>query len=357
MITIRAATSPGEIRIAVFDDDIIQDLCLWRPGRPDGIDDVYRARITAHLPGMAGAFLSLPDRDGFLPDSEGGAGVLEGALLTVRITRAGQGGKGARLSAKLPQTEGPPGLVARGPNPIELFAAQHPGAPIEVDDPALAAELRRHAPTIVPVDLDDVIDALAARQTDLPGGMRATFEPTQALVAIDLDMAAATQGRQAKPAAQLAANLAALPELARQIRLRNLSGAIFVDPAGMSTQRRPLLAQALAAALASDPLHPHLLGFTKLGLAEIVRPRIRPPLHELLRGPHAAALAAHRTIARESAATPHATLGLTAAPDVINALDQDEVALADLARRTGRPLIPKPEPALPPGTWRIERRA
>ena len=128
----------------------------------------------------------------------------------------------------------------------------------------------------------------------MPAGMRASIYPTPALVAIDLDMAAATASRQAKASAQMAANLAALPALARQIRLRNLSGAILVDPAGLSLKRRPKLAPALAMALATDPLQPRLLGFTALGLAEIVRRRVRPPLHELLAGPHAAGLAALR---------------------------------------------------------------
>ena len=77
-------------------------------------------------------------------------------------------------------------------------------------------------------------------------------------------------------------NRALLPALARQIRLRNLSGAILVDLAGLPARRRAALGPALAEALADDPARPRLLGFTALGLAEIVRPRVHPPLHELL---------------------------------------------------------------------------
>ena len=36
----------------------------------------------------------------FLPDSEGAAGVTEGWLCGVRVTRAAQGGKGPRLTAR-----------------------------------------------------------------------------------------------------------------------------------------------------------------------------------------------------------------------------------------------------------------
>ncbi len=90
----------------------------------------------------------------------------------------------------------------------------------------------------------------------LPGGLRALIEPTAALVAIDCDMAGATAGRDAKPPKQEAANRAALPALARQIRLRNLSGAILIDLAGLSLRRRPALAERMRAALAPDPASP-----------------------------------------------------------------------------------------------------
>jgi hypothetical protein len=330
--------------VAVLDGNTLQDFAIWRPGQPDGVGDVYRGRVVAHVATMAGAFIALPgalpEGDGFLPDSAGAVGATEGALLTVRIVRAGQGGKGPRLAAA-PASDGEPGLVIRGPTPLDDILAAHPGlTPIR---------------GIFPPAVTEEIAALAEREVDLPAGMRASIYPTPALVAIDLDMAAATASRHAKASAQMAANLAALPALVRQIRLRNLSGAILIDPAGISLKRRPKLAPALAAALAADPLHPRLLGFTALGLAEIVRRRVRPPLHELLAGPHAAGLAALRAIDRESAAAPYLAFGLTCAPDVAAALARDPVALADLAGRTGRPLIPRPEPGLPSCAWRIER--
>ncbi|MDT7950162.1 MAG: ribonuclease E/G [Acetobacteraceae bacterium] len=340
MTEILVEASPGEVRVVVLDGQTLQEYALWRPGRPDGVGDIYRGRVIAHVPAMAGAFVALSDSEGFLPDSEGATGAVAGALLTVRIVRAGQGGKGPRLGAAS-AAPGEPGLVSRGPTPLEAILAAHPGV------------TPKHGP--FPPALADEIAALAEPHADLPAGMRAHIYPTPALVAIDLDMGSATASRQPKATGQMAANLAALPALARQLRLRNLSGAILIDPAGLSLKRRPKLAPALASALAADPLKPQLLGFTALGLAEIVRRRVRPPLHELLSGPHAAGLAALRAIDREAAATPYAAFGLTCAPDVAAALARDPVALADLAGRTGRPLIPRPDPALSPGAWRIER--
>ncbi len=357
-MTIRAACSPGEVRVAAVVADVLTDYAIWRPGHPDRVGDVLRGRVTAVVPAMAGAFLALPGADGFLPDSAGAAGRRVGDVLAVRVVRAAQGGKGPRLAAVAePAGAGPPALLRPGPNAVERLAALHSGT-ILVDDPGVAATLRSSLGDRVQAGpaWDDAIaaavDALASPIVALPGGLRASIEPTAALVAIDVDSAAATAGRDAKPVAQEAANRAALPALARQIRLRNLSGAILIDLAGLSLRRRAALAEAVRAALAPDPVRPKLLGFTVGGLAEIQRPRVHPPLHELLAGPLAAGLSALRQIAVNAGpATPPA---LHAAPDIVSALEIDPVALPALAHRLGRPLVLRSDPALPSCAWRIE---
>ena len=359
-MTIHAACSPGEIRAAAVQDGVLTDYVIWRPGRPDGVGDVHRGRVTAMVPGMAGAFVAIAGGDGFLPDSAGAAGHGVGDLVAVQVVRAAQGGKGPRLAvvADAPGS-GPPALLRPGPNPILRLADLHSGS-VEVDDPAVFAALRPELGERLalggpwPDTLSDDVADLSHRLVALPGGLRASIEPTAALVAIDMDMAAATAGRDAKLPKQEAANRAALPALARQIRLRNLSGAILIDLAGIPLRRRPALADALRSALAPDPAKPRLLGFTAGGLAELHRPRSSPPLHERLAGPHAAGLAALRAIAAMDPAAPPA---LRAAPDVVSALEADPVALPALANRLGRPLVLRSDPALPSGATVIEERA
>jgi len=368
-VRILVACSPGELRVAVVQDDGLIDYALWRPGCPDGVGDLYRGRVTAQVPAMAGAFVALPHAEGFLPDSEGAAGLSDGMAVAVRITRSAQGGKGPRLTARVTEADraleatGPPALLARGPGAVECLAALHPSAPIRVDDPGVVAALRPvlgerlTAGSVLDDALAGWIDALAEPSVDLPGSMRASIHPTPALVAIDVDAGGTSADRRPKRAAQTAANRAMLPALARQIRLRNLSGAIVVDVAGLALRHRSALAPDFAAALADDPMRPRFLGFSALGFAEIMRPRAHPPLHELLAGPHAAGLSALRTIMQSAAADPAAVFRLHAAPDVAAALAQDFVALPDLARRTGRPLIVTSDPSLPPGRHAIERTA
>ncbi len=365
MRRIAASSSPGEVRIALLEGDMLADYAIWRPGAPDGLGDIHLGRVIAAVPAMAGAFVLLADgEEGFLPDSAGAAGRSVGEAVQVRVVRASQGGKGPRLAAlqaELPPAVHAPARLRRGPGAIERLACLHPEAAITIDDAALAASLRPllggrlH---VVQAAFDAVLEAelasLADPSIELPGGMRGTIVPTPALTAIDLDGGSGTAARAEKSAAQFAANRAALPGLARQIRLRNLSGAILVDLAGLPVRRREALGRDFAAALADDPALPRLLGFTRLGLAEILRPRLHPPLHELIAGPFAAGLAALREAARSMAAEPARRLLLRANPAVVAALQADPVALPDLARRGAHPLMLRSDPALPACQWTID---
>jgi hypothetical protein len=427
-VSIRVASSPGEVRIAVVDDHRLLDYTLWRPGAPDGVGDMHRGRIIAHVPAMAGAFVALADAEGFLPDSEGpqahgsphggaqgskNSRLAAGTILAVRITRAAQGSKGPRLTARVdePPASGPVALLRRGPDPITRLAARYPEAPILVDDPGVAASLRLGTrvsvvwpafkwngiarsesatgfgqnTAIFDEDVAEAIDALSRPIVDLQGGARLSIWPTPALVAIDVDGGGALAGSGAARSRHEALNRAVVPAVAEQIRLRNLSGGIVVDLAGLSPRKRAGLAPDFVAALADDPLHPKFLGFTALGLAEIVRSRVHPPLHELLAGPLAAGLAALRAVMAafgQDGGSPDrgspdwgspdrggpdrggpnrggpnrgGLLAVRAHPGVVTALQADPAALPDLVRRTGRQVTLRSDPSLPATVWVLEK--
>ena len=347
-IRLLASHSPGETRVAVLQDGRLIALGFDRPGAPDLVGALFRGHVAVPVPAMAGAFVSLGSLDGFLPDSAGAAGRGVGDPVLVRVTRAAQGGKGVRLGAIAAADaagltlSGPTALLRPAASAISRLAGEFPDAAVEIDDPALRAALRatlgaRAVPgTEFDAALEAEIESLATPFAPLPEGGQARIHPTPALTAIDLDAGAATGARSPKPRAQLAWNLAALPELARQIRLRNLGGAILIDFAGLPPKRRPSLAEPLRAALRQDPQAPRLIGFTGLGLAEILRPRIHPPLHELAGTPHAEALAALRAALRELCARPSWTPCLRCAPAIAAALHADPIALAEAAAICGR---------------------
>jgi hypothetical protein len=364
-VSIRVATSPGEARIAVVRDNRLLDYAIWRPGAPDGVGDVHVGRVIASVPAMAGAFVALADAEGFLPNSESAPGSAKGGLtagtmLTVRVTRAAQGSKGPRLSARLERSTGDGGpvrLLRRGADPVARLAGRYPEAPIMVDNPGVAAELRADlggrvsvAASVFDEDVAEAIDALSCPVVELASGARLSIWPTPALVAIDVDAA----GGLAR-ARHEALNREVLPALAEQIRLRNLSGGIVVDLAGMAARKRVALAPDFVRALADDPLRPKFLGFTALGLAEIVRARVHPPLHEVLSGPLAAGLAALRAVVGECGLNPRSgASAVRAHPAVVGALQDDPAAMTDLVRRTGRGVALRADPSLPALAWRLE---
>lgn len=329
MIEIRVACSPGEARIAVIDGETLEDFALWRLGRPDGYGDFHAVRVTAPMDAMNGAFVVLADgSEGFLTGRH-----KEGALVTARVSRSAQGGKGLRLRPVDGVPPHHPALLARGLTPLEVISDAYPDAEILIDDPAIAAmtptslrsRVRRVLSAFDPVT-EALCDALSDPTAELNGGLRATFTPTPALVAIDLDNPM-PDARRLRPVAQVAANIAAVPSLCREIRIRNLSGAIVIDPAGIIPRKRSALLPAMQDALRSDPQSPQVLGITGLGLIEVVRPRGRAPLHELLRSPHGIALAALRTMLARKPERVTRPPTLRAAIPVIRALESDPLAL------------------------------
>jgi Ribonuclease G/E len=297
MIRIAISVKSATARIALLDGDRLTEYAVWNFSEPGDIGDHFTARLTAKAPAMAGSFADLGSITGFIPDSAGAAALTEGAYFAARITRMAQSGKGPRLAAIAGPCADRPGLIRQSLGPLTDLAARFPNAPITVDDYGLIAEISErcrkdptselagrvaHQNTTFDAILEEEIATLTEPSVQLPGGARMHISCTPALTAIDIDAGAATGGNSPKRPSQLALNLALIPELTRQITLRNLAGAILIDFAGMKSAARQKLLPALEAALKTDPLKPQLLGFSHLGFAEITRPRIRPPLNEFL---------------------------------------------------------------------------
>ncbi|WP_240655192.1 ribonuclease E/G [Rhodovarius crocodyli] len=351
-IEIRVSRSPGERRVALLRDGVLAEAWVERPARPDGVGDVVAARVATLAPAMAGAFILMPDGStGFLPESEASRdrrplreAVQEGQLVVCRVTRAAQGLKGPRLSVRRapPLAAREPGLLERGPGAAQRLRAAFPDAAFLADD-----RLEPGA-TYTPRAFDDALeaefDALALPAAPLPGGGTLRIETTHALTALDVDAGSAAGSTDRL--AQRRLNEAAISEAARQIRLRNLAGAILLDIAGLPAKERALLEEPLRAALRPDTLA-ELLGTGPLGLFEIRRARIHPPLAETLRGPLAQGLALLRQAAREAAATPHRRLVLSAPGATLDALRDLPGALEEFQAGAGHPItLAVGEPAI-----------
>ncbi|MBC8338896.1 MAG: Rne/Rng family ribonuclease [Alphaproteobacteria bacterium] len=121
------------------------------------------------------------------------------------------------------------------------------------------------------------IDAAFRPKVGLAGGGSIIIGQTPALTAIDVN-----SGEQDA----FKANLEAAAEIARQIRLRNISGLIVVDFLRLKDEgRKKVVLDALKKAATADPLVLNVAGFTRLGLVEMTRPRHGLSLMHVVCGP------------------------------------------------------------------------
>lgn len=106
------------------------------------------------------------------------------------------------------------------------------------------------------------------------------IEPTEAMTVIDVN-SGKNEAKKAGEDTYYQVNLEAAEEVARQLRLRNLSGIIIVDFINMAEkERQKALLEHLRSLTAEDPLHPRVVDMTPLGLVEITRKKTHPTLAE-----------------------------------------------------------------------------
>jgi Ribonuclease G/E len=123
----------------------------------------------------------------------------------------------------------------------------------------------------------DAISALERPEVALPSGGFMLIEATRAMVGVDVNT-----GDNFGKGAAAAVNLAACPELMRQLRLRGLGGAVIVDFAPVKKGARQGIDKALKQAAMADAVETQLGGWTPMGRFEMTRKRERRPLREVI---------------------------------------------------------------------------
>jgi Rne/Rng family ribonuclease len=116
---------------------------------------------------------------------------------------------------------------------------------------------------------------LPNRKIYLPSGGSIVIDPTEALVAIDVNTGRATKDKLQEQNA-LKTNMEALVEIARQLRLRDIGGMVIVDFIDMMYEdNRRKLYQEMVRELNKDRTKTVVYPLTQLGLMQITRQRIR----------------------------------------------------------------------------------
>lgn len=114
-------------------------------------------------------------------------------------------------------------------------------------------------------------------EVSLKRGGNLLIEPTTAFTAVDINT-----GKDISPKSGLKANIAAIRELPRQLRVRGIGGQIVIDFAPVSKIERNLVEERLEMVFNADKVATSLVGWTKLGHFEMHRHRDRLPLKRWL---------------------------------------------------------------------------
>lgn len=108
------------------------------------------------------------------------------------------------------------------------------------------------------------------------------IEPTEALTVIDVNSG---KSNSKKMTSFLALNKQAAEEVARQLRIRNISGIIIVDFINMESEEEKLeLLVYMRELIKKDAVKTTVVDITPLGLMEITRKKIGKVLSEALKG-------------------------------------------------------------------------
>ncbi len=361
------SAGPGEWRAAWAEDGEPAELYVERGDtKPPG--SRHLGRVVRVVRALDAALVDIGDaRPGFLPlrDVPEGVTAAEGARLVVEVRREAWQDKAPRLTAKVPATDvanlDPPVLLFPTAGLAAALALRIPAAPLRIatDDTAILAELRgafpqieiaHHGASSWPFELDAVFETALSPSLTLDSDGTVHIEETRTATLIDVDTGTPAGGSSAR--AVRAANLAAARLIARQLRLRNIGGAVVIDFVGLGRNagrrgQQDAVRQALETALADDPAKPQLLGWTRLGHLELMRPRRGRSLGDALltpasraKQPVALAHEALRRLQREARANPAANWRLSLSAEVAAALrGPAAAALKALETRLGRSII------------------
>jgi ribonuclease E len=141
-------------------------------------------------------------------------------------------------------------------------------------------------------------DAMHSPTVQLRSGGYIVINPTEALVAIDVNSGRSTKERNIEETA-LRTNIEAAEEIARQVRLRDLAGLVVIDFIDMEeTRHQRQVEHKVKDAMRTDRARIQIGRISAFGLLEMSRQRLRPSLleHSTELCPHCAGIGRIRSI-------------------------------------------------------------
>jgi ribonuclease E len=129
------------------------------------------------------------------------------------------------------------------------------------------------------------IETVGSREVPLPSGGALVIDPTEALVAVDVNSGKSRKARDAESNAYQT-NQEAVDEIARQLRLRDLGGLVVLDLIDMmQAKHRKSIEQRLKNLLKDDRARTRVGNISQFGMLEMTRQRMRPSLEKAVYQP------------------------------------------------------------------------
>lgn len=158
----------------------------------------------------------------------------------------------------------------------------HSGGRESLRPEIVAARLVNGLPLAEAFHLQENFDKLLQRVVWLKSGAFLVIEQTEAFVVIDVNTGRSSKGRIPEETYRRV-NIEAVPEICRQIRLRNLSGEILVDFIKMKSEdHREELLHVMRKAVRRDYVRTEAVDLTALGILEMTRQKTSRPLADVL---------------------------------------------------------------------------
>lgn len=133
--------------------------------------------------------------------------------------------------------------------------------------------------------LSKQINHLCDRRVEIPGGAYLVIDKTEALTVIDVNTGKFVGNRNLEDTV-FRTNLAAADTIAKQLRIRNISGIIVIDFIDMEQkEHRQAVIDRLENALKPDHLRTATVGMSPLGLVELTRKKTRLGLDDFMLQP------------------------------------------------------------------------
>ncbi len=134
---------------------------------------------------------------------------------------------------------------------------------------------RGKVPLFIEEDIEQKLNQIFDSEIKLKSGGYLVINPTEALVSIDINSGSSIKGKNVESTA-LDTNIEAAEEIARQIKIRDLSGLIIIDFIDMlSYGNRRLVEKKLKEKSRSDRARIQIGRISNFGLLEMSRQRLR----------------------------------------------------------------------------------